>query len=45
MGLAVFAAQIGAGMFLMTSESMLNFALLEQLPSDMRPSWLMWAAA
>lgn len=44
LGLAVFAAQIGAGMFLMTSESMLNFALLEQLPSDMRPSWLMWAA-
>ena len=44
LGLAVFAAQIGAGMFLMTSESMLNFALLEQLPSDMHPSWLMWAA-
>lgn len=44
LGLAVFASQIGAGMFLMTSESMLNFAMLEQLPLDMRPSWLAWAA-
>lgn len=41
-GLAVFASQIGAGMFLMTSESMLNFALLEQIPPAMRPSWGAW---
>lgn len=42
-GLAVFASQIGAGMFLMTSESMLNFALLEQIPVALRPSWGGWA--
>lgn len=41
-GLAVFASQIGAGMFLMTGESMLNFALLEQIPVALRPSWGGW---
>ena len=41
-GLAVFAAQIGAGMFLLTSESSLNFTLLEQLPLEARPSWGLW---
>ncbi|MDO5021789.1 MAG: anion permease [Eubacteriales bacterium] len=42
-GFAVFASQIGSIMFLMTSESMLNFALLEQIPVEFRPSWGEWA--
>lgn len=42
LGLAVFASQIGAGMFLMTSESMINFAVLGQLTAEQQPSWIGW---
>lgn len=45
LGLAVFASQIGAGMFLLTGESSLNFTLLEQLPIEARPSWMAWFVA
>ncbi|MGP8314850.1 SLC13 family permease [Enterocloster aldenensis] len=41
-GLAVFAAQNGAGMMVLTGDSSLNMMILSQIPEAFRPSWGQW---
>lgn len=40
--LAVFAAQNGAGMMVLTGDSSLNMMILSQIPEAFRPSWGQW---
>lgn len=41
-GLAVFAAQNGAGLLFMTGDSSINMLLLNLIPEAVRPGWLDW---